>query len=102
MQQVEQPGLALQKAVHRYLHAPRAAPLPDAPLPDDVIDTLRQVIRSDFGGGASMYTRRMMVTSEWLTRLNYALNAAAFDDETVARVMRHARKELSDAIPISH
>lgn len=92
----EVPGKLLQKAVHTYVRAVRAAPdsLPSLP-----VATLRELIASDLGGRASMYTRRMVVVAEWLTRLNIALTVA-FDDETAAQIMRHARKELDEQLPI--
>ncbi len=95
----EQPGLALQRSVDEYVRrAVRAAP-DTLPSLDSVVETLREIIGSDLGGKATAYTRRMVVTAEWLMRLDLALSAAALDDETAARVMRHVRKELDETVP---
>jgi hypothetical protein len=96
-----EPGRLLQRAAQEYIRAVRTAPEDILPsLPDAVVETLRQVIAFDFGGKASAYTRRMVVTSEWFTRLDLALSAARLDENTAARVMRHVRQELDEKLPI--
>jgi hypothetical protein len=94
----EGPGRALEQAAQAYLRSLRRDEPPPS-LSEETIDTLRGVITSDLGGRASLHVRRRLVLDEFARRLELALSAAAIDDETAARVMRHVRKELDEAIP---
>jgi hypothetical protein len=99
----EQPGLALQRAVGEYVRAVRTAPGDTLPsLPDSVVNTLREVIAFDFGGKASAFTRRSVVVTEWLTRLDLALAAVAINEDTVARIARHVQEELREKLPTTN
>ena len=94
----EAPGRALEQCAQAYLRSLRRDEPPPS-LSEQVIGTLRQVITSDLGGRASLHVRRRLVLDEFARRLELAFSAAAIDDETAARVMRHVRKELDEAIP---
>jgi hypothetical protein len=97
----EGPGRALEQAAQAYLRSLHDVRRDEPPpsLSEETIDTLRRVITSDLGGRASLHVRRRLVLDEFARRLELALSAAAIDDETAARVMRHVRKELDEAIP---
>jgi Alpha-acetolactate decarboxylase len=90
-------AVAEEKSSAKAIEEIAAKPPPS--LSEETIDTLRRVITSDLGGRASLHVRRRLVLDEFARRLELALSAAAIDDETAARVMRHVRKELDEAIP---
>ena len=95
----EAPGRLIQAAVNVYAgHVRRSVYHDELPsLPDYVLDAVRETIQmlATFGSD-SMHTRRTIVVSEFLIRLELRLS---MDDKTVGAVLRHTRKLFDDALP---